>query len=116
MQVDTLELSQKFNLYGCIQCGKCAGGCPVSMKTALDVRFLIYEALVGVLPDPAHMEELWDCTCCFTCVERCPKDVKPAELIIGLRGLLVESTVDSELLVAIPLELRQPLVTRLRTR
>jgi Fe-S oxidoreductase len=91
MQVDTLELSEKFNLYGCIQCGKCAGGCPVSMKTALDVRFLIYEALVGVLPDPAHMEELWDCTCCFTCVERCPKDVKPAELIIGLRSLLVES-------------------------
>jgi len=91
MQVDTLELSQKFNLYGCIQCGKCAGGCPVSMKTSLDVRFLIYEALVGVLPDPTHMEELWDCTCCFTCVERCPKDVKPAELIIGLRSLLVES-------------------------
>jgi len=38
----------------------------------------------------AH-QELWDCTCCFTCVERCPKDVRPAELIIGLRGQLVES-------------------------
>ncbi len=91
MQVDTLELSQKFNLYGCIQCGKCAGGCPVSIKTSLDVRFLIYEALTGCLPDPTHMEELWDCTCCFTCVERCPKDVKPAEFIIGLRSLLVEN-------------------------
>jgi len=91
MQIDTRELVERLGLYGCIQCGKCAGGCPVSMKTTLDVRFLIYEALTGYLPDPAHMEELWDCTCCFTCVERCPKDVKPAEFIIGLRSLLVES-------------------------
>jgi len=91
MQIDTQELVERLGLYGCIQCGKCAGGCPVSIKTTLDVRFLIYETLLGALPDPTHMEELWDCTSCFTCVERCPKDVKPAELIIGLRGLLVES-------------------------
>jgi len=91
MQVNTQELAEKLNIFGCIQCGKCAGGCPVSMKTALNVRFLIYETLVGALPDPTHMEELWDCTCCFTCVERCPKDIKPAEFIIGLRSLLVES-------------------------
>jgi hypothetical protein len=31
------------------------------------------------------------------------------------RGLLVETTVDAELLVAIPLELRQPLAARLGT-
>jgi Fe-S oxidoreductase len=37
----------------------------------------------------AH-EELWDCTACFTCVERCPKDVQPGELVIALRGELVE--------------------------
>jgi len=91
MQVDTQELAEKLTLFGCIQCGKCAGSCPVSIKTALDIRFLIYETLVGVLPDPSQMKELWDCTCCFTCVERCPKDVRPAELVIGLRGLLVES-------------------------
>ncbi len=90
MQVDVQQLAEKVNLFSCIQCGKCAGGCPVSIKTALNVRFLIYEALVGTLPDPEQMQELWDCTCCFTCVERCPKDVKPAEIIIGLRGLLVE--------------------------
>ncbi len=91
MQVDVQQLLERVSLYNCIQCGKCSGGCPVSTKTALNVRYLVYETLLGVLPDWEHMEELWDCTCCFTCVERCPKDVKPAELIIGLRSMLVES-------------------------
>lgn len=91
MQVDAQALTKKLELFGCIQCGKCSGGCPVSIKTALNVRYLIYETLLGVLPELERMEELWDCTCCFTCVERCPKDVKPAELIIGLRSMLVES-------------------------
>jgi Fe-S oxidoreductase len=90
MQVDVQQLMDQLDLFGCIQCGKCTGGCPVSMTTALNVRFLIYETLVNALPDLGHMEELWDCTCCFTCVERCPKDVRPAELVIGLRSHLVE--------------------------
>jgi len=91
MQVDVEQLPAELDLLGCIQCGKCTGGCPVSIKTVLNVRFLIYETLIGALPDLEGIEELWDCTCCFTCVERCPKDVRPAELIIGLRSQLVES-------------------------
>lgn len=91
MQADVAQILEKLDLYGCIQCGKCTGGCPVSLTTILNVRFLIYETLMEALPDLGEMEELWDCTSCFTCVERCPKDVKPAELIIGLRGQLVES-------------------------
>jgi Fe-S oxidoreductase len=90
MQVDVRQLLDQLDLFGCIQCGKCTGGCPVSATTALNVRFLIYETLVNALPDVGHMEELWDCTCCFTCVQRCPKDVRPAELIISLRSHLVE--------------------------
>ncbi|MGD1995025.1 MAG: (Fe-S)-binding protein [Anaerolineae bacterium] len=91
MQADVEQLMKDVDVFSCIQCGKCTGGCPVSITTALNVRFLIYETLVDVMSDPSHMEELWDCTCCFTCVERCPKDVRPADLIISLRGQLVES-------------------------
>ncbi len=95
MQVDIQELAKGLGLgldiLGCIQCGKCTGGCPVSLTTALNVRLLVYEALVDEMPDPKGMEELWDCTSCFTCVERCPKDVRPAEIILSLRSQLVES-------------------------
>ncbi|HET90053.1 MAG TPA: (Fe-S)-binding protein [Chloroflexi bacterium] len=90
MALKTQAMTEQLELYGCIQCGKCTGGCPVARKTTLNIRSLIYYMLVEPeLKVDAH-EELWDCTSCFTCVERCPKDVRPAELIIALRGQLVE--------------------------
>jgi Fe-S oxidoreductase len=84
-------MAEQLELFGCIQCGKCTGGCPVARKTTLNIRTLIYHMLVDTDMDVRSHEELWDCTACFTCVERCPKDVQPAELIIALRGELVES-------------------------
>lgn len=86
----TQAMAEQLELYGCIQCGKCTGGCPVARKTVLNIRNLIYQMLVEPDLEVNAHEELWDCTCCFTCVERCPKDVRPAELIVSLRGQLVE--------------------------
>lgn len=87
----TAAVAERLELFGCIQCGKCTGGCPVARKTVLNIRDLIYHMLVDSDMDAHSHEELWDCTSCFTCVERCPKDVEPAELVITLRGELVES-------------------------
>jgi Fe-S oxidoreductase len=91
MALKTAKMAEQLELFGCIQCGKCTGGCPVARKTTLNIRTLIYHMLVDSDIDVRSHEELWDCTACFTCVERCPKDVQPAELIIALRGELVES-------------------------
>jgi Fe-S oxidoreductase len=89
MKVDTQEFAKEFTLLECIQCGRCTGGCPVSMKTALNIRSIIYQVLVEDSVDPSGMEVLWDCTNCLTCTTRCPKDIKPADVIIGLRGYIV---------------------------
>ena len=35
-------------------------------------------------------EELWDCTTCKTCTIRCPRGLKPMDLVIGMRGTMVE--------------------------
>ncbi|OQY24739.1 MAG: hypothetical protein B6I35_00800 [Anaerolineaceae bacterium 4572_32.2] len=91
MALKTKAMTEQLELFGCIQCGKCTGGCPVARKTVLNIRSMIYNMLVEPELDVKAHEELWDCTCCFTCVERCPKDVRPADLIIELRGQLVES-------------------------
>ncbi len=86
-----MNFAQKFDLYGCYQCGKCTGGCPVSLKSNLNIRRLMIEGILG-----KHLErlkerlELWDCTTCKTCTLRCPRGLKPMDLVIGMRGLLVE--------------------------
>ena len=67
MKVNTRDFAQEFTLLECIQCGRCTGGCPVSMKTTLNIRGIIYEALIEDTMDISGMEVLWDCTNCLTC-------------------------------------------------
>jgi Fe-S oxidoreductase len=89
MRVNTRDFVQEYTLLECIQCGRCTGGCPVSMKTALNIRSIIYQTLIEDFIELSGMEVLWDCTNCLTCTTRCPKDIKPADVIIGLRGYIV---------------------------
>jgi len=91
--MESLEqtFAEKFELYGCYQCGKCTGGCPVSLKSKLNIRRLMIEGILGKnLERMTEREELWDCTTCKTCTIRCPRGLKPMDLIIGMRGTLVE--------------------------
>jgi Fe-S oxidoreductase len=84
-------LVDRFELLGCIQCGRCTAGCPVSLRTYLNVRSLVYAGLMSAAPfDAQERPEAWDCTTCCTCTERCPKGVKPMELLIGLRSTSIE--------------------------
>src|SRR4030043_1046514 len=91
METSEQTFAEKFELYGCYQCGKCTGGCPVSLKSKLNIRRLMIEGILG-----KHLEhineklELWDCTTCKTCTLRCPRGLKPMDLVIGMRGSLVE--------------------------
>jgi Fe-S oxidoreductase len=91
MEASEQSLATKFDLYGCYQCGKCTGGCPVSLKSKLNIRRLMIEGLLGKNLDRlGERSELWDCTTCKTCTLRCPRGLKPMDLIIGMRGTLVE--------------------------
>lgn len=104
--IDTQALVEQFGLNACIQCGKCTGGCPVSRKTDLNPRLLVYQMLRGEEFELTAREELWDCTTCYTCGLRCPKGVKAVDLIVGLRGQWIESG-------KIPTTLRGPLTATL---
>jgi len=91
MEVSEQTFAGKFDLYGCYQCGKCTGGCPVSLKSKLNIRRLMIEGILGKNLDRiGEKEELWDCTTCKTCTLRCPRGLKPMDLIIGMRGTMVE--------------------------
>lgn len=91
MCAEELDFIEKYDLLGCIQCGRCTGGCPVAMRTDLRVRCFMYDTLNSeLLEEISEKPEIWDCTTCFTCAARCPKGLEPLEVLIGLRGLQIE--------------------------
>lgn len=91
MRIEARQFAREHSLFACIQCGKCTGGCPVSRKTVLNVRELIYRLLLsGNGFEVDGIEVLWDCTTCNTCTARCPKEVDPMEVLVGLRSAVVE--------------------------
>ena len=92
MTTENQTFTEKFDLLGCIQCGRCTGGCPVTVRTNLNVRRFVYDAYnEDLLEELSRVAEIWDCTACHTCAVRCPKGLKPLEVLIGLRSLVVES-------------------------
>ena len=90
MTVVASSFIKDYGLLACIQCGKCTGGCPMSLKTRLNIRRLIYETIVGNGLNLQGRDDLWDCTTCATCAIRCPKGVNPVDVIVGMRSFLVD--------------------------
>lgn len=90
MAVDGTILCKEQDLYECIQCGRCTGGCPVSARSGLNPRKLVYEALLGERFNPIERTEIWECTTCGTCAKRCPKQIRPVDVILALRSDVIE--------------------------
>jgi len=97
MQGEELAAIKNLDFNVCMQCGECTGSCPVFSKSKLNPRRLMLETAYLVNPltmspklDIYERSEVWDCTTCSTCSSRCPRDVKPMDVLIGLRSLLIE--------------------------
>lgn len=95
--MEELSAIKKLNFNVCMQCGKCTGSCPVFPKSKLNPRKLMLETAYLIAPltmqPPLNIyekSEVWDCTTCSTCSYRCPREVEPMDVLIGLRGLLIE--------------------------
>lgn len=46
-------------------------------------------AQLGMKEEIINSEELWECSTCYTCVERCPRQVPIVDIIIALRNIAV---------------------------
>ena len=77
-------------LYKCIQCGACVGSCPSGRRTALSVRVIIREVQMGYRKEVLENPGLWSCTTCYTCQERCPRDVKATDIVKIIRNIAFE--------------------------
>ena len=76
----------------CYQCGACVGDCPATTYGEdFNPREIMLKILYG-LGDELIKEDsvLWQCTNCYNCQERCPQEVKPAEVIISLKNMMAD--------------------------
>ncbi|MBU2497860.1 MAG: (Fe-S)-binding protein [Proteobacteria bacterium] len=87
MMVEQSEAKRESKILMCMQCGMCTGGCPEAGITPFNIRMLVRQSQ---LQRGIEKSIPWYCTSCGECTLRCPRDVKPSEMIIELRSALVE--------------------------
>ncbi len=74
-------------MYLCFQCGTCTASCPITnFDKAYAPRRIIRSAILG-LRRVLSSDLLWLCASCYSCTERCPRGVRPAEVIRALRNI-----------------------------
>ncbi len=72
----------------CFQCGICDTVCPWNNVREFSIRKIMNESNYGVFQ--IESEELWLCTTCGRCVQRCPRGVNQIEVGISLRRIGTE--------------------------
>ena len=84
-------IAEGFRHNYCYQCGACVADCPANnYSDSFNPRLILLKALLGFEEELiGSNSEIWDCTNCYTCSERCPQDVRPVDVIIALKNLCV---------------------------
>jgi heterodisulfide reductase subunit C len=110
---DVFDLSQKnlLDAYACTECGRCTSACPANQtgkklsprKIMMDTRDRLEEVGKNIeknnnewkddgkslLHNYISVEELRGCTTCNACVEECPVNISPLDIIVQLRRNLI---------------------------
>lgn len=109
---DATDLTWKnlMDAYTCTECGRCTSVCPANItgkllsprKIMMDTRDRITEIGNNIdqhgqdhtddkalLDNYISREELWACTTCNACVEACPVNIDPLNIIMQMRQYIV---------------------------
>ncbi len=66
----------------CWTCGSCDGECPVNIATGrLRPQRIVRLASLGFIEDLLDSSEIWYCLTCRRCLQICPNQVKPCDII-----------------------------------
>ncbi len=104
--VQDLTWKNLMDAYTCTECGRCTSQCPANItgkllsprKIMMSTRDRLEEVGRNIdqkitdeksLHDNISAEELWACTSCNACVEACPVEINPLEIIVEMRRYLV---------------------------
>jgi heterodisulfide reductase subunit C len=72
-------------LNSCIQCATCSATCPAVDYMDHTPRRLIAMINAGLKDEVLASNSFWTCASCFACSERCPKEIRPSELMYALK-------------------------------
>jgi heterodisulfide reductase subunit C len=84
---ETIMKNGSDSLAVCYQCGTCSGACPSGRRTPYIIRQLVRKALLGLKEEVINDDNIWMCTTCYECQERCPRDVKIVEIVKAIRNV-----------------------------
>lgn len=71
----------------CFQCGTCTGGCPSAPRSTYRIREFMRRGVLGLEEEALTDPDLWLCTTCYSCTDRCPRDLAPTDVIMAMRNL-----------------------------
>jgi heterodisulfide reductase subunit C2 len=81
------------NLFGCYQCGTCSAGCPFIEDMDLDpdevIRYIVLDKT-----EVLNAKSIWICASCFTCAERCPRNLNITKIMEAMRQIVLRKKVD----------------------
>lgn len=86
---DELERFGVSTTMDCFNCGTCAAICPLIYEHF--PRKMIRYAQIGAKDRILeNYEDLWRCLHCGLCIQTCPREADPGDLILGLRRFVVD--------------------------
>lgn len=74
----------------CIQCGTCSGACPNAERMDYPPRKIIAMVRAEMRHEVLSSNSMWFCASCYLCTVRCPRGIKPTELMHILECLAIE--------------------------
>lgn len=75
----------------CFQCGTCAASCPArEVDRTFNCRRIIRWVKLGAKDHVLTSSFVWMCSACYSCLERCPQNVKITDLMTALKNLAVK--------------------------
>ena len=95
MNEKNLEIAQELERISgvdakkCMRCGKCSATCPAYGEMDYMPHEFVYMAEKGQIEKLMESDAFYRCMSCFACVERCPRQVEPTNIIEAVRLLKI---------------------------
>ncbi len=82
---EQIQITSGVDVRKCMMCGKCSASCPSYDEMEYHPHQFVKMVESGDIEPLLESESLYHCLTCFACVDRCPRGVKPANVVEAVR-------------------------------